>query len=211
MHRTSARLSYPVGYLIEEIEARVERAGTDPIWGYEHCLRVYALARDLGFEEDLFFDAELLYIAALLHDIGLYKAYARRKEVDHARRSCAVAEQLLRDADFPTRDTETVLDAIEHHPPGAPSGSSAEAALLKDAVALDYLGTIGVSRALAMVSVEEEIPNLHSAISNIQNLHRSIPGHLILDSSKDLARERIAETKHFVDKLGHSTANLKLL
>lgn len=197
--------------LIEEIEARVERVGTDPIWGYEHCLRVYALARDLGQAENLAFDVELLYIAALLHDIGMYKAYARRKEQDHARRSSAVAEQLLRDANFPARDTETVLDAIKHHPPGAPVGVTAEAALLKDAVALDYLGAIGVSRTFAMVGSGDDIPDLASAVRNIRDLHRSMPGYLLLESAKSVARERILEMEHFLTELGDATASLKLL
>lgn len=196
---------------MEEIEARVARVGTDPIWGYEHCLRVYALARHLGRAEQRLFDAELLYIAALLHDIGLYKAYARRKEQDHARRSAAVAEQLLRDADFPAQDTQTILDAIEHHPPGAATGVTVEAALLKDAVALDYLGAVGVSRTLAMVGLEDGVPDIPCAIGNIRDLHRSIPGFLLLESSKDLARERIEETEHFMDKLGEATSNFKLL
>ena len=197
--------------MVEEIETRVERVGTDPIWGYEHCLRVYALARDLGHAENLAFDAELLYIAALLHDIGMYKAYARRKERDHARRSSAVAAQLLRDANFPARDTETVLDAIEHHPPGALAGVTVEAALLKDAVALDYLGAVGVSRTLAMVGSEDDVSDLPSAVRSIRDLHRSIPGHLLFESSKNVARDRISEMERFVSELGDATANLKLL
>ncbi len=197
--------------MVEEIEARVARVGTVPIWGYEHCLRVYALARELGRMENLSFDAELLYIAALLHDVGLYKAYSHRKELDHARRSAAVAEQILRDADFPARDTRVVLDAIEHHPPGAPAGFSVEAALLKDAVALDYLGAIGVSRTLAMVGLEDDVPDISSAVRNVRDLHRSIPGFLLLDSSKDVARDRAVETQRFIDDLARATANLKFL
>lgn len=197
--------------MIEEIETRVERAGTDPIWGYKHCLRVYALAKDLGNAENLTFDAELLYIAALLHDIGMYKAYARRKEQDHARRSSAVTEQLLRDANFPAKDTEIVLDAIKNHPPGSPAGVTVEAALLKDAVALDYLGAIGVSRTLAMVGSGDDVPDLASAVRDIRDLHRSIPGYLLLESSKGVARERVSEMERFLTELGDATASLKLL
>lgn len=197
--------------LVEEIEARVARVGTDPIWGYDHCLRIYALARELGRLESLSCDAELLYIAALLHDIGLYKAYARRKEPDHARRSSAVAGQLLRDADYPDRDTRIILDAIEHHPPGAPAGGTVEAALLKDAVALDYLGAIGVSRVLAMVGVEDDVPDLAAAARNIRDLHRSVPGFLLLESSREISRDRMGETERFMEGLGAATADLKLL
>lgn len=197
--------------MIEEIEVRVARVGTDPIWGYDHCQRVYALARELGRMEDLSCDVELLYIATLLHDVGLYKAYARRREPDHARRSAAVAEQLLRDADFPAQDIQIVLDAIEHHPPGAPPSVSVEAALLKDAVALDYLGSIGVSRTLAMVGLEDDVPDLASAVRNIWSLHRSLPGLLLLQSSKSLAHNRTQEMERFMEDLGTATANLKVL
>lgn len=161
--------------------------------------------------EGLSFDAELLYIAALLHDVGLYKAYARRKEPDHARRSSAVAGQLLRDADFPAQDTRVILDAIEHHPPGALTGASVEAALLKDAVALDYLGAVGVSRVLAMVGLEGDVPDLPAAIRSIRSLHGSMPGLLLLESSRHVARDRVEETERFMDDLGGATANLKLL
>ncbi len=161
--------------------------------------------------ENLSCDVELLYIAALLHDIGLYKAYARRREPDHARRSVAVAGQLLRDAEFPARDIEVVLDAIEYHPPGAPVGGTVEATLLKDAVALDYLGAIGVSRVLAMVGVEDDVPDLAAATRNIRDLHRSVPGFLILENSKEIARDRAEETEHFMEGLGNATADLKLL
>lgn len=196
---------------VKEVETRVARVGTDPIWGYGHCRRVYALARELGRMENLSFDTELLYIAALLHDVGLYKPYVHRKEPDHARRSIAVAGQLLRDADFPARDTELILDAIEHHPPGGPTGSSVEAALLKDAVVLDYLGAVGVSRVIAMVGPEYDVPDLPSAVHNIRGLHESMPKFLLLESSNNLARDRMAEMELFMGALAEATADLKLL
>ncbi|MBX6764531.1 MAG: HD domain-containing protein, partial [Rubrobacteraceae bacterium] len=59
--------------LAAEIEALVARAGTHPVWGYAHCLRVYETARSLAREEELDHDEEALFLAALLHDIGLYR------------------------------------------------------------------------------------------------------------------------------------------
>src|SRR3712207_6743032 len=92
--------------LVEEIEALVARVGTHPIWGYAHCLRVCALAEELAKADRVSYDAEILRIAALLHDVGLYKAYAFREAPDHARRSADVAERLLRDGDFPPQATD---------------------------------------------------------------------------------------------------------
>ena len=197
--------------LVEEIEALVARVGTHPIWGYAHCLRVRALAEELAEAERVSYDAEILRIAALLHDVGLYKAYAFRDAPDHARRSADVAERLLRDGDFPPQATKAVLDAIAHHPPGDPSAGSTEAALLKDAVALDYLGAIGLSRVLAMVGTEEDIPDIPAALWHAESLRRRIPGLLVFESSRGIARQRIIEMDDFLRNLRDATDNLKLL
>ena len=197
--------------LVEEVEALVARVGTHPIWGYTHCQRVYALAEELAAAEQVSHDAEILRISALLHDIGLYKAYNLREATDHAQRSAAVAERTLRYGDFPPQATRIVLEAIKHHPPGAPPGTSVESVLLKDAVALDYLGAVGLCRVLAMVSLEDDVPDLATAIRHAENLHRNIPGFLILEISQRLARDRKTELEDFVRSLNDATANLKLL
>jgi uncharacterized protein len=197
--------------LVEEVEELVARVGTHPIWGYAHCLRVRALAEELAEAERVTYDAEILRIAALLHDVGLYKAYAFREAPDHARRSADVAERLLKDGDFPPQATKAVLDAIVHHPPGDPSAGSMEAALLKDAVALDYLGAIGLSRILAMVGAEEDIPDIPAALWHAESLRRKIPGLLVFESSRGMARRRIIEMDDFLRNLRDATDNLKLL
>ena len=197
--------------LVDEVEELVARVGTHPIWGHAHCLRVLALAEELAMAEGVTYDAEILRIAALLHDVGLYKAYAFRDAPDHARRSADVAERILRDGDFPPQATRAVLDAIVHHQPGTPPGGSAEAALLKDAVALDYLGAIGLSRILAMVGVEDEIPDIPAALWHAESLRRRLPGLLIFESSRGIARERIGEMDEFLRNLRYATNNLKLL
>jgi uncharacterized protein len=197
--------------LVDEVEALVARVGTHPVWGHAHCLRVHALAEELAASEQLSYDAEILRIAALLHDVGLYKPYAFREAPDHAKRSADVAERILKDGDYPPQATKAVLDAILHHPPGAPPGGSAEAALLKDAVALDYLGAIGLSRVLAMVGTEDDVPDIPAALWHAESLRRRIPGFLVFESSKDIARERVIEMDDFLRSLRNATENLKLL
>jgi len=197
--------------LAEEVDELVARVGTHPVWGHAHCLRVHALAEELAKAEHLSYDAEILRIAALLHDVGLYKAYAFREAPDHARRSADVAERILKDGDFPPQATRAVIEAIVHHPPGATPAASTEAALLKDAVALDYLGAIGLSRILAMVATEEDIPDIPAALWHAESLRRKIPGLLVFDASRAIARERIIETEDFLKDLRNATQNLKLL
>jgi uncharacterized protein len=197
--------------LVEEVDALVARVGTHPVWGYGHCVRVHALAEELAASEGISYDAEILRVAALLHDIGLYKVYAMREPADHARRSAAVAQRILNDADFPPQATRAVIEAIEAHPPGAPPGASAESTLLKDAVALDYLGAIGLSRVLAMVGTEEDVSDVRAAVWHAESLRRQIPDLLVLETSKDIAHRRGQETDQFMEDLRNATVGLKLL
>ena len=197
--------------IVEEVETLVSRAGTHPIWGYDHCLRVLSLAEELARAERLDYDEEILRLSTFLHDIGLYRAYTLREGADHVRRSVAVATRILRDGDFPPKAARVVLDAIEHHPPGAAPARSTEAALLKDAVALDYLGAVGLGRVFAMVGLEEDVPNLAAATRHAQSLRRSLPELLYFDASRDLAHERVLEMDRFFENLENATASLKLL
>jgi uncharacterized protein len=201
----------PMRPMADEVEALVARVGIHPVWGYAHCLRVHALAEELARSERLPYDREILRISALLHDVGLYKAYAFREAPDHARRSADVAERVLKDGDFPPQATRAVVEAILSHPPGARPGTSAESALLKDAVALDYLGAIGLSRILAMIGIEDDVPDIPAALWQVEGLRRKIPGLLIFERSKGLARERIIELDAFLQDLRNATNNLKLL
>jgi uncharacterized protein len=197
--------------IVEEVETLVSRAGTHPIWGYDHCLRVLSLAEELARAERLDYDEEILRLSTIQHDIGLYRAYTLREGADHVRRSVAVAARILRDGDFPPKAARVVLDAIEHHPPGAPQGRSMEAALLKDAVALDYLGAVGLGRVFAMVGLEEDVPDLAAATRHAQSLRRSLPELLYFDASRNLAHERVLEMDRFFENLENATASLKLL
>ena len=196
---------------VEEIEALVARVGKHPVYGYAHCLRVYALAEDLAVSENVSYDTEILRAAALLHDVGLYKAYARREPADHAKRSALVARRILQDWDFPPQASQAVIEAIELHPPGVPGSAASETILLKDAIGLDYLGAIGVSRMLAMVGKEDDVPDIPTAIWNAESLRQKILNLLVLQSSKDLAARRIREMEDFFEDLRDATAKLKLL
>ena len=197
--------------VMEEIEALVARVGTHPVYGYAHCLRVYTLAKELAALEDVTYDEEILRAAALLHDVGLYKAYALREPPDHAKRSAVVARRILQDWDFPPQAGQAVIEAIERHPPGVPGSAASETILLKDAIGLDYLGAIGVARMLAMVGTEEDVPDIRTAIWNAESLRQKIPDLLVLSSSKELARRRIREMEDLFADLRDATAGLKLL
>lgn len=196
---------------IYSVEEMVARAGTHPVWGYVHCQRVHELAKDVARDEGIEYDGKVLHLAALLHDIGLYRAYNLREATNHAERSALVAGRILRDEDFPHQKARLVVEAIQRHQPGSEPAASVESALLNDAICLDYLGSIGVSRTLAMVGSEEDVPDLVTAISHAEGLRRSLPGLLKHETSRYIAAERVSEMDDFIAALRLSTKNLKLL
>ena len=62
-----------------------------------------------------------------------------------------------------------------------------------------------------MVGLEDDVPDLPSAVRHAESLHRSIPGFLILDSSSYIARERAIQAQSFFMDLKEATRSLELL
>jgi HD superfamily phosphodiesterase len=65
-----------------------------PAWGYEHILRIYAMAVEIARAENIAVDKDVLLSAAILHDMGAFPACAV-PSVDHAVRSTQLAESVL--------------------------------------------------------------------------------------------------------------------
>src|ERR1700761_7609986 len=116
----------------------------NPAWGYSHCLRDYALAKELAAADHATLDDDVLYAAAFLHDIAAFAPWEDTK-VDHSDVGARVVEGVLKDTGFPMAKLDAVRGAIRTHmyyrdPQGA------EALYLHDADALDWLGAIGAAR-----------------------------------------------------------------
>lgn len=81
-------------------------------------------------------DVERCAIAAMLHDIALYALNAGHR--DHAQKSAAIAEQLLRDMGcFTPEDVRSIIYAIAHHSEKEIQDAHMEAEILKDADVLE--------------------------------------------------------------------------
>src|SRR5450631_1746890 len=55
----------------------------NPAWGHSHCLRDYALARELAAADHVALDDDVLYAAAYLHDMAAFPPWEDLK-VDHS-------------------------------------------------------------------------------------------------------------------------------
>src|ERR1700751_2496404 len=55
----------------------------NPAWGYSHCMRDYALARELAAADHAAVDDDVLFAAAYLHDLAAFKPWENEKR-DHS-------------------------------------------------------------------------------------------------------------------------------
>jgi uncharacterized protein len=172
-----------------------------PAWGWRHSERDFLLARQIAREEGLEVDEDVLFAAAFLHDSGAIPPFAK-DDVDHSVRSAELAEPLLRRAGFPMAKYPAVKAAILGHMFDKEAGSGAEARVLHDADALDFLGATGIARRL---SVTGSAPDLDAVMARLETVYREIPGRLLTASAKRLSIPRLVAMQAFFDQLKRET------
>jgi len=178
------------------VVALTEKFGGE--WAVFHAQRLINLVGIIG--EGLPYNADAIWLAAHMHDWGTLPKWSK-SDVSHSRRSCQLAEEHLRKMKCPKPLMETVLEAIEYHHGGADE-RCVEAILLRDADALDGMGTIGVLREFAMVPTETKgcysIPTgwgMRGAYERSRMRLENNPTMLRLPKSRELARRRAKEMR----------------
>ena len=67
----------------------------NPAWGYSHCERDYALARELAAIDKVTLDDDVLFAAAYLHDMAAFAPWEKPDE-DHADVAARVVYTVLK-------------------------------------------------------------------------------------------------------------------
>jgi uncharacterized protein len=163
---------------------------------YEHTLRVYNLCMKLAKLEGG--EVEVLKAASLLHDIA--RPLELKSGVSHAIKSAEIAEQILRQTDFPEIKIEKVCRVIRTH--RFTEGIEArelEEKILRDADRLDAMGAIGIARAFMFGgkngrSLEETIKHFHEKLLVLKE-------KMYTDNAKKISIERHKFMEQFLDKL----------
>lgn len=160
-------------------------------WGLNHTRRLLRLISIIV--EGQSYNEEAVWLAAHLHDWGAYTPWAQ-KDVDHAGRSCQVADDFLTGKNYPQPLKELVLECIALHHSGV-GNRSFESILLRDADILDFLGVVGVLRDFSKNPRE-----LRKACKVVQQRRVHLPVMLELDRAKAIAAERIKEMDDLLAK-----------
>ena len=67
----------------------------NPAWGYSHCLRDYALAKELAAADHAAIDDDVLFAAAYLHDMAAFPPWEDVK-VDHSDVGARLVDTVLK-------------------------------------------------------------------------------------------------------------------
>ena len=181
----------------------------NPAWGYSHCLRDYALAKEMAAADHVAIDDDVLYAAAYLHDMAAFPPWEDVK-LDHSDVGARVVDTVLKGTGFPMEKIEAVRGAIRTHmyyrdPVGA------EALYLHDADALDWLGAIGVARIMALVDPHGGNPDAPKAVAMLTDNLNKVPSRVLSPAGRARVPERKAELEKFLSDLKRETDNLRTL
>lgn len=177
-----------------------------PAWGWTHSERDYRLASEIAAKEGLAIDTDILFAAAFTHDIGAIGEF-QKEGVDHAVRSVEIAEPLLKDAGFPPEKLAAVREAILGHMHDKAPGRRNEAIALHDADTLDFLGSVGVARRLAVTGTATDYS---PGIARIAEFADKLPGRFVTGTARAMAAPRIEEMRRFLTTLEAETFDGRL-
>ena len=181
----------------------------NPAWGYSHCQRDYALARELAAADHITLDDDVLFAASYLHDMAAFAPWEDVK-ADHSDVGARVVDTVLKGTGFPMEKIEAVRGAIRTHmyyrdPVGA------EALYLHDADALDWLGAIGAARILALVDPHGGSPDAPKAVAMLMDNLNKVPARVLSPAGRARVPERKAELEKFLADLKRETEDLRTL
>jgi HD superfamily phosphodiesterase len=181
----------------------------NPAWGYSHCQRDYALAREFAAADHVTLDDDVLFTAAYLHDMAAFKPWEMPK-LDHSDVAADIVGTVLQGTGFPMAKLDAVRGAIRTHmyyrDPVGP-----EALYLHDADALDWLGAIGIARVTALVDPEGGNPDGPEAVKMLEDNLHSVPARVFSPAGKAMVPSRKAELETYLKDLRRESENLKTL
>jgi uncharacterized protein len=199
--------------------ARPWYPGSDPVHGFDHVARVYAMSERLAQAEGA--DLEIVRAAALLHDAeGSATTGGDAGRRDHQHASADFARRVLQAEGWSEARITAVQHCIRAHrfrdrsePP-----ATLEAQVLFDADKLDVIGAIGVVRTIAYSVVvgqpayvepsnrflqtgQEEPGEQHSSYHEYLFKLRKIKDRLYTPTARRLAEDRHRFLAEFFERL----------
>jgi uncharacterized protein len=169
----------------------------EPVASVDHVERMTTWCQRLGPDEGV--DMEVLTAGALLHDVGVV---INRKE--HFRVGRSRAESVLKEVGFPEDKIGAALHVLEAHSRygGAPAPTTPEARVGQDADALEYIGAIGIIRAVVRGLNDGSFDGKVSGFPGyLRSLLAKVEGTFHTDKAGELGRSRIEYMRDFLKRI----------
>jgi len=189
----------------------------DPVHGFDHAMRVYTLAEELGTEMSA--DLEVLRAAALLHDASGAAPGEAGTRGSHEQDSANFARRVLLDEEWEESRIAAVEHCIRTHRfRNQESPKTLEAKILFDADKLDVVGAFGVARTIGyaiqartpifsepseqfMIDGSKQPGEKHSAYHEYLFKLRRVKDRLYTQPAKRIASHRHKVLVQFFDQL----------
>ena len=172
-----------------------------PSWGLAHSERNYQVSLDIASKEGIAIDLDVLFVSSFLHDLGGIAGH-EAEGVDHAVRSVELIEPLLKEWKFPMEKFDQVKEMILGHTYYGEKPKSLQAQAFRDADILDFLGTIGVARILAIAQEPGRSDGtLSPPVSILKSFSKSMADKCSLQACAKIAEPRKAELDQFLQSL----------
>ena len=164
--------------------------------GMDHVQRVCQIAEEIGRQEGA--NLDVLRAAAYLHDIAV-----RLDKPRHYELGSRLARDILRELGWTEEQIEPVVHAIEAHSRyGGPDPQTLEARILQDADAVEYVGAVGLARAIVRsYEAGEYKGNVAELTALVDGLIERVEGSLHTTRGRELVAERIAWLRSFQKRL----------
>ncbi len=176
-----------------------------PAWGLAHSERDYRVTQQLAQKDGVNLDDDVLFAAAFLHDVGGIAPFDK-KGVDHAVQSVSVIEPLLLEWGFPMQKFSQVKELIIGHVYYGPPPDSKAAQAFRDADILDFLGSIGIARVLAITEEDGgSSATLGSTVGLLKDFSQTLASKCSLESCKEMSKQRQKELEQFLLNLNEQS------
>jgi uncharacterized protein len=168
----------------------------EPVASVDHVERMAAWCEKLG--RPLGADLETLIAGALVHDTGVTIDRKTHYTAGRGR-----AKDILLEAGFPAEKVDAALQVMEAHSRyGGPEPSSLEAKVGQDADALEYIGAIGIVRAVVRGLTDGSYSGRASEFpAFLTSILGKVEGTFHTEQAERLGTERIAYMKSFLERI----------
>lgn len=165
----------------------------EPVASPDHVERMTTWCQKLGIEVGA--DLETLVSGALLHDIGVPINRKKHYEVGKAR-----AAEILKKTGFPEGKIDAAVHVGEAHSRyGEPDPQTLEAKVGQDADGLEYIGAIGIMRAVVRGLNDGSFDgNLNRFPSFLRSVMDKVKGTFHTHQAEEIAQSRLEYMHQFL-------------